>query len=219
MPINEILNSLVESIIEGDKNQAVASINKALQSGLDIKEILDEGIVRGSEKVGNLYEKSEIYLPELILSGDAMTAAINILKPHLKKFTDKSSMGTILIGTPEGDIHSIGKNIIIPLLQGQGYNVVDLGTDVSPTKFVEKAKEINPDVIGLSGLMTATMIKMQETIILLREEKITSKIILGGGIITKESCKMVGADDFATDGWDGIKKIKKLIELKTKERT
>ena len=214
----EILDLIVEAIVEGNKDQTLALINKALQSGLNIKEILEAGLVRGAEEVGTLYEKSEIYLPELILSGAAMTAAIEILKPHLKKTSDMAHMGTILIGTPEGDIHSIGKNIISMLLQGQGYDVVDLGTDVPPMKFIEKAKEINPDVIGLSGLMTPTIMKMHETIALLHEENIKSKVIVGGGILSEESCRMMGADEFATDGWNGIKKIKKLIESK-KERS
>jgi methylmalonyl-CoA mutase cobalamin-binding domain/chain len=215
MQKKEILDLLIESISEGDQIQAVDSINKALQAKLGYKKILEEGIIKGAEKVGKLYEKSEIYLPELILAADAMMAAIEVLKPHFEQSIEKSSKGTILIGTPEGDIHSIGKNVIISLLQGQGYDVLDLGTDIPPIEFVNKAKKIKPDVIGLSGLMTTTITKMQETIILLKEENISAKIILGGGVVTEESCKMVGADDFATDGWDGIKKIKKLLELNT----
>jgi 5-methyltetrahydrofolate--homocysteine methyltransferase len=214
-----ILNSLVKSIVEGDKEQTLDSISRALQSGLSIKEILEDGIVKGAEEVGGLYEKSEIYLPELLLAGTAMTAAVDSLKTHLRESTDKYSKGIILIGTPEGDIHSIGKDIIGTLLRAQGYDVIDLGTDVLPSVFVEKAKEIKPQVIGLSGLMTITLTKMQEIIILLREANIDSKIILGGGIITEKFCTMAGADDYATDGWDGIKKIKKLIELKTQEGT
>ncbi len=211
------IESLIKSIMEGNKDQAIESIKEALQSGLDVKEILNEGIAKGAEEIGNLYEKSEIYLPELLLSADVMTTAVELLKPHLQKSNGQKSLGTILIGTPEGDIHSIGKNIINSLLQGQGYNVVDLGTDVPPIKFVEKAKEINPDVIGLSGLLTATITKMQETVMLLKEENIKSKIIIGGGILSKKSCEMIGADDFAVDGWDGIRKIKKLVTLKSNE--
>ncbi|MFX0136018.1 MAG: B12-binding domain-containing protein [Candidatus Hodarchaeota archaeon] len=217
MQSNEIFDFLIQSIIEGNKEQTIDAIKKVIELGLDVKQILNKGIARGAEEVGKLYEKSEIYLPELVLSGDAMVAAIQILKTYLKKTDFQRIIGTILIGTPEGDMHSIGKNLITVLLQGQGYNVFDLGTDVPPTTFVEKAKEIKPDVIAMSGLLTATITKMHETIILLKEENIDSKVILGGGIITEESSKMVGADDFARDGWEGIKKIKKLIELKTKE--
>lgn len=214
---NENIEVLIKSIVEGNKDQAIESIKKVLQSGLDVKEILKEGIAKGAEEVGKLYEKSEIYLPELLLSADVMTASVELLKPHLQKSSSQKSLGTILIGTPEGDIHSIGKNIISSLLQGQGYNVVDLGTDVSPIKFVEKAKEINPDVIAMSGLLTATITKMQETVLLLGEENIKSKIIIGGGILSKQSCEMIGADDFAVDGWDGIRKIKKLLASKSSE--
>jgi len=215
MQADEIIAILIQSIIDGNKEQTIDATNKAVELGLDITNILNKGIAQGAEEVGKLYERSEIFLPELILSGDAMLSAIGVLKPYLIKSDSQGLMATILIGTPEGDIHSIGKNLISMLLQGQGYNVIDLGTDVPPMKFVEKAKEINPDVIAMSGLLTATITKMQETIILLKEENIESKIILGGGIITEASSKMVGADDFARDGWEGIKKIKKLIQLKT----
>ncbi|MBD3230707.1 MAG: cobalamin-binding protein [Candidatus Lokiarchaeota archaeon] len=218
MKVKNITNSLIKSIIEGNRYQTKILIKESLENGIDIKKILDEGIVKGAEEVGKLYEKAEIYLPDLLLSGAAMNAAIEILKPHLDKGFGKSNLGIILIGTPQGDVHSIGKNIIALLLQGHGYDVIDLGTNVSPLQFVEKSKEINPDVIGLSGLMTVTIGKMQETIILLREENIDSKIIVGGGVITEESCKMVGADAFASDCWDGIKKIKKMIQLKKKKR-
>jgi len=217
MQNSDILNSLIKSIVDGDKERALDSVNQALESGLDIKEILENGIVRGAEEVGNLYEKSEIYLPELLLAGEAMMATVDSLKPHLEQSPDNYSKGIILIGTPEGDIHSIGKDVIGTLLRAQGFEVVDLGTDVPPMTFVEKAKEIKPDVIGLSGLMTITLTKMREIIILLREANIESKIILGGGIITEKFFEIAGADAYATDGWDGIKKIKKLIEIKTQE--
>ena len=141
-------------------------------------------------------------------STDAVLAPF---EPHPAAMSRKAK-GTILIGSAEGDVHSIGKNLMIPLLQGQGYKVIDLGTDVHPNKFVEEAKKSKPDVIGISGLLTASISTMQKTVIMLKEENIPSKIIVGGGILTAESCTMIGADDFATDGWDGLKKINKLVE-------
>lgn len=216
---NETLQFLRKAIVEGDRNQSIALTHKALETGLEVREIIARGLVKGADEVGYLYEQATIFLPELLLAGNAMSAVMEILTPRLKNSAQKGVARTVLIGTPEGDIHSIGKNIIGLLLQGQGYNVIDLGTDIPPMQFVEKAKEMHPDVIGLSGLMTTTVIKMQETILLLREGGIDAKVIVGGGIVNEESCKMVGADDFAVDGWEGIKKIRKLLELKTQEST
>ncbi|NVM31452.1 MAG: cobalamin B12-binding domain-containing protein, partial [Candidatus Helarchaeota archaeon] len=147
-----------------------------------------------------------------IISADAMIGVMEIIKPHLEGDPNQKPMGTILIGSAEGDVHSIGKNLMISLLQGQGFKVIDLGTDVPPDKFIEEAKKSKPDVIGISGLLTESISTMQKTVLMLKEENIPSKIIVGGGILTVESCTMIGADDFATDGWDGLKKINKLVE-------
>ena len=212
MPSDEIIGSLKDSIVKGDKEESVALTKKAIESGLDTKVILNNGLIQATQIVGTLFEKMEYYLPDLIISADAMIGVMEIIKPHLEGDPNQKSMGTILLGSAEGDVHSIGKNLMISLLQGQGYKVIDLGTDVPPDKFVEEAKKSKPDVIGISGLLTASISTMQKTVLMLKEENIPSKIIVGGGILTAESCTMIGADDFATDGWDGLKKINKLVE-------
>lgn len=210
MEVDEILNELKESIVEGISTRAIDYTNKAVEIGIDVKKILDDSIIPGSEIVGEKYERMEYYLPDLVISADAMMAAMDILKPLLQKQSQKSK-GILLIGTVEGDIHSIGKDLISALIEGQGYEVIDLGKDISADTFLEKAKEIKPDVIGLSGLITPSITKMQEIITILKDGEIKSKIIVGGGILSEESCKMIGADAFATDAWEGINKIRNLM--------
>ena len=210
----ESLEELKSAILKGDPNKAIELVNKSIKMGIPVKEILNRAILKGAEEAGNLYEKDEYFLPDLLMTGDAINAATETLKNSLNEKSEIESKGTILIGTVEGDIHDIGKSLIVSLLQGQGFDVVDLGSDVPPEEFLRKAKEINPDLIGLSGLMTMSISKMVETVNLLKSENIKSQIIVGGGILSKESCEMIGADDFAKDGWEGVKKVNKLIRIK-----
>ena len=152
----------------------------------------------------------------MLISGDALKAAMDVLKPVMEQ-NSKQSLGKILIGTVEGDVHDIGKSLVCSLLQGQGYDVIDLGTEVTPETFVERALDDSPDVIGLSGLLTVSISKMRETIALLKNTNIDSKIIIGGGVVSKAACVMIGADDCAKDGWEGVKKINTLIKSKKGE--
>ena len=207
----ESLEKLKGAILVGDTNKAIESVKESIKKGIQVKEILNGAILKGAEEAGKLYEEDEYFLPDLLMTGDAINAATKVLKNSFKENSEMESKGTILIGTVEGDIHDIGKCLVVSLLQGQGFNVVDLGSDVPPQEFLQKAKEINPILIGLSGLMTMSISKMVETVQLLKSENITSRIIVGGGILSKESCEMVGADDYAKDGWEGVKKINKLL--------
>ena len=206
-----ILKNIKEAIIEGEPEKTTSVVLEAIDRDLDLKDILNEAVIKAAEEVGILYEKEEYFLADLLMTGDALKAAMDILKPKLSEQSNIKPQGSILLGTVEGDIHDIGKTLVASLLNGQGFDVIDLGSDVHPEVFVEKAKEINPDIIGLSGLLTMSISKMHETIILLKKAEIPSKIIIGGGIVSKDSCAMIGADDCAKDGYEGIKKIKKMI--------
>ena len=207
---NENITNLKNAIVDGDEVQAPSYAKKALDSGLDYKLILNEGVIKACEEIGQLYEKEEYFLADMLISGDALTAAIDVLKPAMEQAAEKSP-GKILIGTVEGDVHDIGKSLVSSLLQGQGYDVIDLGTEVTPETFADKALEDTPDIIGLSGLLTASISKMRETIALLKEQSIDSKIIIGGGVVSKAACVLIGADECAKDGWEGVKKINKII--------
>ena len=213
MTEEESLEKLKSAILKGNPHEAIDLVNKLIKMGIKTKEILNKAILKGAEEAGNLYEEGEYFLPDLLMTGDAITAVTETLKNSLEEKSEIETKGIILIGTVEGDIHDIGKSLVVSLLKGQGFDVVDLGSDVPPEEFLRKAKEINPTLIGLSGLMTMSISKMVETVNLLKNENIQSRIIIGGGILSKESCEMIGADDFAKDGWEGIKKIHNLIGI------
>ncbi len=164
MKEEELLEKLKSAIVEGDPHKAIELMNDSIKLGLNAKEILNKAIVKGAEEAGNLYEKEEYFLADLLMTGDALNAATEILMNSLKEKSEIKSKGKILIGTAEGDIHDIGKSLVVSLLQGQGYDIVDLGSDVPPEEFLRKAKELNPNIVGLSCLMTMSISKMQETV-------------------------------------------------------
>lgn len=207
----EILDKLRDRIIEGILEEALDFIHKAIDANIDVKQILNEAIIRGAEEVGVRYEKGEYFLADMLLAADAINDCMDVIKPKLVEEKHKSP-GKVLIGTPEGDLHDIGKSLVIALLQGQGFDVIDLGVDVPPEKFVEVAKNENPDIIGISGLLTVTISKMTETVTMLKRKGIKAKIVVGGGILSEESCKHIGADAWTKDGWKGVKLIKNLME-------
>ena len=211
MNSEDLLMKLKDSIVEGEPQNTIELMEEVLKLGLDTKVILNEAIIKAADDVGILYEKEEYFLADLLMSGDALKAAMELLKPKLSMDSDIKPQKVILIGTVEGDVHDIGKSLVASLLQGQGFEVIDLGSDVPVEIFVQKAKEIKPDIIGLSGLLTMSISKMHETIILLKKADIPSKIIIGGGVVSKQSCAMIGADDCAKDGYEGIRKIKKIL--------
>ena len=208
---NEILEKLRRTINEGISEDAVNLVNEALEAMIDPKRILNDAIIRGAEDVGIKYENGEYFLADMLLAADAINDSMDIIRLKLKK-GQQETMGKVLIGTPEGDLHDIGKSLVVALLNGQGVEVIDLGVDIPPEEFLEAAKKEHPDVIGLSGLLTVSISKMIETVTLLKDEGIKAKIIVGGGILSEESCKQIGADDWTKDGWEGVKKIIKLLE-------
>ena len=211
MNSEDLLMKLKDSIVEGEPQNTIELMEEVLKLDIEAKVILNEAIIKAADDVGILYEKEEYFLADLLMSGDALKAAMELLKPKLSMDSDIKPQKVILIGTVEGDVHDIGKSLVASLLQGQGFEVIDLGSDVPVEVFVQKAKEIKPDIIGLSGLLTMSISKMHETIILLKKADIPSKIIIGGGVVSKQSCAMIGADDCAKDGYEGIRKIKKIL--------
>ncbi|MFW9940536.1 MAG: B12-binding domain-containing protein [Candidatus Thorarchaeota archaeon] len=212
MKDNEILERLKISIVKGKSEEALDFMHQAIDANIDPKQLLNEAIIQGAEDVGLKYEEGEYFLADLLLAADAMIDCMDVIKPKLIEGKHKS-LGKILIGTPEGDIHDIGKTLVIALLKGQGFDVIDLGVDVPPETFVEVAMNENPDIIGISGLLTMTISKMIETVTMLKRKGIKAKIVVGGGILSEESCKHIGADGWAKDGWEGVKLIKDLMEV------
>ncbi|MFZ5570703.1 MAG: cobalamin-dependent protein [Thermodesulfobacteriota bacterium] len=195
-------------ILAFNESALLATVDEALSRGINPAEIIAQGLSAGLGIVGDHFEKGQFFLPELMLSGDLMKKALDKLRPHMVSGNQQSS-GKILLGTIEGDIHYIGKNIFSAVLEGDGYEIHDLGVDVPPTVFLEKAKEIEPDVIGMSALISIAVSKIAEAVNLLRDNGIQSKILVGGAALTEGNAKTVGADAYAFDAWQGLRFVRK----------
>ncbi|HEB31010.1 MAG TPA: cobalamin-binding protein [Spirochaetes bacterium] len=200
---------LKELIIVGDEDKAKEFTQKILSEGKNADEILKGGLVAGMDVVGQRFKEYEMYLPEVIMSATAMKTSMEVLKPHLSK-SGASSMGTVVIGTIEGDVHDIGKNLVSMMLEGAGFKVVDLGVDVQVEKIIEAAEKENADVIGLSALLTTTMLALEPSIKMVKEKISGIKVMVGGSPLTQEFADKVGADGFAPDALRAINLAKKL---------
>ncbi|MEE8416271.1 MAG: corrinoid protein [Desulfobacterales bacterium] len=210
------MEELYEKMAEGLLAADVESVNKLVQEGLDknlpAKEILDNGLIPGMDIVGQRMKTGELFIPEVLRSARVMQGAIALLKPHLSE-EDKSGLGTIVIGTVEGDLHDIGKNLVSMMLQGAGFSVVDLGTNVKPQDFVEAVKSNKANILGMSALLTTTMPKMEETVRALKESGIRDqvKIMAGGAPVTQKFIDDIGADGYGANAASASEVAKELI--------
>jgi len=214
---SDILQKLSDSVIEGNSEAAKKWATEALNARLDPLEAIENGLAKGLRDVGGKFERGEMFLMQLILSGEAMKAGVQILKPEiLKQQKELKGVGTILIGTVEGDIHDIGKSIVSAMLTADGFDVVDLGVDVPDQVFVEKTKEIKPRILGLSALMTTTRTKQKDVIDALQRAGLrdTVKVLVGGATVTPEWAEEIGADAYGDDAVDATKKARQLLEGK-----
>jgi len=195
-----VFSEINRGLIEGNGDVVVELIKKALDDNTPAKEILDKGIIPGLRQVGDLFEKGEYFLPELIVSGEAATKALDLLQPILEK-SGTASKGKFAIGTVQGDIHDIGKNIVIMMLKGSGWEVTDLGVDVSPEDFCSAVAEGDFQILGLSSLLTMTMPTTVRTIKALKAAGLRSKvkIMVGGAPTTKQWADEIGADGWADE--------------------
>jgi len=212
MSEKEILKEIAEGILDFNLDNIQNLIKRGLSEGLSPNQILMEGMVKGLEIVGQKYEAKEYFLAELIMAGETMKTGMEIISPYLKS-DDLKKRGTVVIGTVEGDLHDIGKNIVSTLLSSSGFDVHDLGVDVPADKFIEKVKETKADVLALSALLTTTMLEMGNIVEKLRTEGIREqvKVILGGAPLSAEYAEDIGADAFASGAITGVETIKKLI--------
>jgi 5-methyltetrahydrofolate--homocysteine methyltransferase len=204
------LKALADAIIKGDQNPAVEITRSALDEGTAAKSILDHGLIAGMDVVGSLFKKNEIYIPEVLIAARAMKMAMELLAPALAKAGVKP-VGKFLIGTVQGDLHDIGKNLVAMMLKGAGFEVTDLGVDVMPEKFVERAKAAKSQLIGMSALLTTTMPSMEKTIKALRTAGVTAKIMIGGAPVTQGYADKVGADGYAPDAASAVDVAKSLV--------
>lgn len=207
----EILQDLADGVLNMDEDLAVKAANEAVEAGLDAYDAISNGLVVGMNKAGDLYEQEEYFVPELLICSDAMYAGLDILRPHLKKEDAKDKIGCV-IGVVEGDTHDIGKNLVKIMLDVAGFEVHDLGRNVPLADFVEKAKEVNAELICLSTLMTTTMDGMATVIEMLKEEGIRDrfKVLIGGGPISQAFADKIGADGYAENAATAIKVAKEV---------
>jgi len=200
------LNEVSNAVIEGDEGAALELVKKALGEGVPARKVLDEGLIPGIHKVGDLFESGEYFLPELLVSGEAMSKAVELLEPALSK-GDVPSAGKYLIGTVQGDVHDIGKNITIMMLKANGWEVTDLGVDISPKEFCSAVEKGDYQILGMSALLTMTMPAAAETIEALKGAGLRDKvkIMVGGAPTTQEWANEIGADGYAPDAPSAVK--------------
>lgn len=207
MAETDLFRRLRDRVLGLDATGVRQAIEEALAAGVEASEIVSRGLAVGMERVGEKFEQGEFFLPELLLSARAMQGGLDVLRPHLIA-GGHAAGGRVVLGTVRGDIHEIGKNIVGAVLAGDGFDVHDLGEDVAPEAFVAKAKEVDAEVVGLSALISIAVSRMAETIALLKEHGLGTKVIVGGAAVTPEVATSIGADAFAKDAWDGLRRIR-----------
>jgi corrinoid protein of di/trimethylamine methyltransferase len=211
---SSILDELRTAVIEGDSEKSTEFAKKALESNIPPLDAITKGLAKGVKEVGDSFSAGQVFLVELVMAGDAMKAGMSVLLPVIKESkTEMTSAGKVMIGTVAGDIHSIGKDIVGTLLEADGFEVVNVGEDISSEAFVEKVKEHKPDVLGLSSLLTATMPAQKDVIEKLKEAGVRGdvKVIIGGAPTTQEWADEIEADGWAGDAVDAVSLVKKLV--------
>jgi 5-methyltetrahydrofolate--homocysteine methyltransferase len=211
---NEILDALYEHVLDGEAPPTVALTKEGLELGMDPLTLLFEAMIPALEEVGRLFELGEYFVPEMLIAARAMAGAMAILKPLIAE-TGAKPIGTFVMGTVKGDIHDIGKNLCNVMLEGAGFDVIDLGVNVPPEKFVEAIQEHKPEAVGMSAFLTTTMPMFKVNIEAIAKVGLRDqvKILVGGAPVTQEYCDTVGADGFAPDASSTVRLTKKLIGL------
>lgn len=213
---NELFQKMAQSIIDGDSDVAVELAMQAVAQGTDPLEAISNGFVLGVNKVGEAFSNGDVYLPELVMAGKAMKAAIAALEPEMKKRgVERQILGKVVLATVEGDVHEIGKSLVGIMLSVSGFQVFDLGVDVPTAKIVEKATEVNANIVALSALLTTTMVKQREVIEALEKVGIRGsvKVMVGGAPVTREWVQKIGADGYSEDAIGAVEVAKHVLGL------
>jgi len=207
--MDQILEALAKALESGDSEQVKSHVKQALEQNIPAKTILESGLFVGMDKIGQLFQEGEIFLPEVLISARAMNHALEILEPHLAA-GDQALSEKVVLGTVKGDLHDIGKNIVAIMLRGAGYQVIDLGTDVTPEKFVEAVIENKPIAVGLSALLTTTMLVMKEIVDEISKAGLRKqvKILVGGAAVTLQFANEIGADGYSDNAYGAAALLK-----------
>jgi trimethylamine corrinoid protein len=213
MSKEELFARAMKAVESGEEEEAVEIAKEGLAQGVDEIDFINNGFIPGINKVGDLFGEGQLFLPELIMSATAMQSVIEIINAALEEKGNKQTQGKIVLGTVEGDLHDIGKTIVVSLLKANGFEVKDLGRDVPVDKFIEEAIAMDADIIGTSALLTTTMSVQKELEQKLKEKGLKGKLktVVGGAPVTERWAKRIGADAYAADATDGVKKIKELL--------
>jgi len=213
--IDTNLEKISKSVMDGDIDTVKLLVKESLKNGANPLELVDKGLAKGIRTVGERYGKGEIFLTELLMGAEAMKVGMEIINPEIKKQKKElKKVGSIIIGTVAGDIHDLGKNIVAALFSAHGFDVVDLGVDVPDQKFIDGVKEMKPDILGLSALMTSTIPKQRELINLLKSSGLRDKVkvMIGGAAVNEDYARDIGADGYAENANDAVVKAKTLVE-------
>ncbi len=211
--MKDLLDRIVNATVKGDETRAVALAHEAMAKDLDPFKVIQQGYARGMEIVGGLFARLEYFLPEVMLAADAMTAALEVLKPHLQDRENGGSSGTIVIATIQGDLHDLGKNIVKVMLEAAGFTVYDMGADVAVSALIAKAQEVEADIIAASAILTTTMAHMPDIAKILAELGIRDhfRIMLGGAPVIREWAFQAGADGYGEDAAEAVETARQLM--------
>jgi 5-methyltetrahydrofolate--homocysteine methyltransferase len=204
------MKALSEAVIRGDQTKALEITRAAISEGVPPGIILNDGLIAGMNVIGERFKNNEVYIPEVLIAARAMKSALEVLAPKLVE-AGVEPVGKAVMGTVQGDLHDIGKNLVAMMLKGAGFDVVDLGVDVSAAKFVEKAKETKAKLVGMSALITTTMPSMEKTIKALKDAGLAVKTMIGGAPVTQAYADRIGADGYAPDAASAVDLAKSLI--------
>ena len=209
----EMFEKLAQTVIDGEPEEAAELAQQALAQGLDALDCINKGLSPGIDEVGELFATGEYYLPDLILGGDAMKAALEVLEPTLAGGQNREILGRVVLGTVEGDLHEIGKTLVGTMLTANGFEVIDIGVDQPASKFVAAVKEHDATLVGASALLTTTMLHQQEVVGALKEAGLSDrvKVMIGGAPITENWAKEIGADGYAEDAIGAVAVAKELV--------
>ncbi len=209
--MDEKLKAIYDGVVEGDNASVQQHVQEALGAGMNASVILNEGLIPAMAEVGRLFEEGEYFVPEMLISARAMKGAMAALKPYLVQ-GDVKYAGKVVIGTVKGDLHDIGKNLVSLMLEGAGFQVTDLGSDVSPEKYIASVKENDANIVAMSALLTTTMVNMKATITALEEAGLRDqvKVMIGGAPVTDSFAKQIGADGYAPDASRAVAVAKQL---------
>jgi 5-methyltetrahydrofolate--homocysteine methyltransferase len=210
-----IIKEINTNVMEGNVKAIEANIQSAIDAGVPVSDILNEGMIAAMAEVGRLFEEGECFVPEMLVAARAMQTGMSLLKPHLKN-AEVESAGKVAVGTVKGDLHDIGKNLVAMMLEGAGFEIIDLGTDVPPEKFVEAVRDQGVQILAMSALLTTTMPSMKNTIDALHAAGLRGqvKVMIGGAPVTQNYADQIGADGFSSDASRAVATAKGLVPTK-----